>query len=81
MAVKQSLWANVIMSKPLWRVIVSIIFLAVGLLTATTLVAAARYDEQIEQAGNAAAFPFYDGFESGTLGVDWTVSATNQGRV
>jgi hypothetical protein len=33
------------------------------------------------QSPALAAFPFYDGFESGTLGDDWTISTTNQGRV
>jgi len=28
-----------------------------------------------------ASYPFYDGFETGTLGSDWTISTTNQGRV
>lgn len=78
---KRSLCADVIMSKPLWRVIISIVFLGVGLLTAKTFVAAASYGERAEQSVNAAAFPFYDGFESGMLGADWTISATNQGRV
>ena len=33
------------------------------------------------QSPTLATFPFYDGFESGTLGADWTISTTNQGRV
>jgi len=33
------------------------------------------------QSPTVATFPFYDGFESGTLGADWTISTTNQGRV
>ncbi|MEJ2736189.1 MAG: hypothetical protein P8189_21925, partial [Anaerolineae bacterium] len=33
------------------------------------------------QSPALAAFPFYDGFESGTLGDDWTISTTNEGRV
>ena len=80
MAVRRSLCTDVIMSNPLRRVIVSIMFLVVGLLTAKTFVAAAGYGEQAEQPVNAAAFPFYDGFETGTLGADWTISTTNQGR-
>ena len=28
-----------------------------------------------------ASFPFYDGFESGSLGDDWTIYVTNQGQV
>jgi hypothetical protein len=33
------------------------------------------------EAPTAASFPFYDGFESGTLGSDWSIYTTNQGRV
>lgn len=33
------------------------------------------------QSIHAAVFPFYDGFESGPLGDDWTISTSNQGRV
>jgi hypothetical protein len=33
------------------------------------------------ESPTAASFPFYEGFESGTLGSDWLTYTTNQGRV
>ncbi|MGC9333141.1 MAG: hypothetical protein ACP5JJ_03270, partial [Anaerolineae bacterium] len=30
---------------------------------------------------SSATFPFYDGFESGSLGSSWAVETTNEGRV
>ena len=39
------------------------------------------WQQDCVQSLSVASFPFYDGFESGTLGSDWTISTTNQGRV
>ncbi len=38
-------------------------------------------DTTASQSPALATFPFYDGFESGSLGSDWTVYTTNEGRV
>jgi hypothetical protein len=39
------------------------------------------WQQDCVQSLSVASFPFYDGFESGTMGSDWTISTTNQGRV
>ena len=35
----------------------------------------------VDTGAAQATFPYYDGFESGTLGPEWSVYITNQGRV
>ncbi len=39
------------------------------------------WQQDCVQSLSVASFPFYDGFKSGTMGSDWTISTTNQGRV
>ena len=55
-----------------------LIVLFVGAIAAPT---SASTSETVNPSAAAASFPYYDGFESGALGAEWTEYTTQDGRV
>jgi hypothetical protein len=78
---RHALWTYAVRRRRLLLAGGSILFLAAALLATTAFAGSARARQQAGDSVSAAAFPFYDGFESGTLGSDWAPSTASQGRV
>jgi hypothetical protein len=71
---------------PLWRIaspamLLTLLSLLVVLSSPPVALASSAAPQRADASAPHATFPFYDGFESGTLGADWTVQTTNEGRV